>query len=127
MSTRQFASSGSAWEPVFGYSRAVREGNHVFVSGTVGRNEHGGPAAGAFEQAKRAIEIIAAALQELGAGLEDVVRTRVYVTDINLFEEIARAHEQAFGTTRPASSIVEVRRLIDDAYLVEIEAHAVVS
>jgi enamine deaminase RidA (YjgF/YER057c/UK114 family) len=127
MSTRQLASSGSAWEPVFGYSRAVREGNHVFVSGTVGRNEQGGPAASAYEQAKRAIEIIGAALRELGARLEDVVRTRVYVTDINLFEEIARAHEQAFGTTRPASSIVEVRRLIDDAYLVEIEADAVVS
>ncbi len=126
MNARQLASSGSPWEPVFGYSRAVRAGNQVFVSGTVGRSDDGGPAPGAYEQAKRAIEIIAAALLELGAGLEHVVRTRVYVTDIGLFEEIARAHGEAFGTTRPASSILEVRRLIEDAYVVEIEADAVI-
>src|SRR6266550_4776135 len=126
MNGRQLISSGAPWELIFGYSRAVRVGNQVFVAGTVGRNSDGSVPSGAYQQAKRALEIIGEALAEAGAGFDHVVRTRILVTDISLFDDIARAHGEVFGTIRPASALVEVRRLVEPDYLVEIEADAVV-
>jgi enamine deaminase RidA (YjgF/YER057c/UK114 family) len=126
MNGRQLISSGAPWEPIFGYSRAVRVGNQVFVAGTVGRNSDGSVPSGAYQQAKRALEIIGEALAEAGAGFDHVVRTRIFVTDIAFFDDVARAHGEVFGTIRPASALVEVRRLVEPDYLVEIEADAVV-
>jgi enamine deaminase RidA (YjgF/YER057c/UK114 family) len=126
MSERQLISSGAPWEPVFGYSRAVRVGNQVFVAGTVGRNPDGSVPSGAYAQAKRALEIVGEALAEAGAGFEHVVRTRIFVIDIAFFDEVARAHGEVFASIRPASSLVEVRRLVEPEYLLEIEADAVI-
>lgn len=126
MSGRRLISSGAPWEPVFGYSRAVRIGNQVFVSGTVGRNADGSVPSGAYQQAKRALEIIGAALVEAGASLDHVVRTRIFVTDIGSFDDVARAHGEIFSTIRPASALVEVRRLVEPEYVVEIEVDAVI-
>ena len=126
MSGRQLISSGAPWEPVFGYSRAVRVGNQVFVAGTVGRNPDGSVPSGAYAQAKRTLEIVGEALAEAGAGFEHVVRTRIFVTDIAFFDDVARAHGEVFASIRPASSLVEVRRLVEPEYLLEIEADAVI-
>ena len=126
MNGRQLISSGAPWEPIFGYSRAVRVGNQVFVAGTIGRNSDGSVPSGAYQQAKRALEIIGKALAEAGARSDHVVRTRIFVTDIAFFDDVARAHGEVFGTIRPASALVEVRRLVEPDYLVEIEADAVV-
>lgn len=123
---RLHASSGSPWEARVGYSRAVRSGNLIAVSGTVGLNGDGSYPAGAGEQARRALAIVQAAIEALGGRLEDVVRTRMFVTDIACFEEVGRAHGAVFGAIRPATSMVEVSRLVDAAALVEIEADAVV-
>jgi len=118
-------SSGTAWEPVVGYSRAVAAGDFVFVSGctSVAGAElvHPGDA---FAQAAQAIANAAAALTGLGASLADVVRTRMYVTDISRWEEIGRAHAEAFGEVRPATSMVQVAALIDPQMLVEVEVVA---
>ena len=127
MSGRQLISSGAPWEPVFGYSRAVRVGNQVFVAGTVGRNPDASVPSGAYAQAKRALEIVGEALAEAGAGFEHVVRTRIFVTDIAFFDDVARAHGEVFASIRPASSLVEVRRLVEPDYLVEIEVDAVIA
>jgi enamine deaminase RidA (YjgF/YER057c/UK114 family) len=127
MSGRQLISSGAPWEPIFGYSRAVRVGNQVFVAGTVGRNPDGSVPSGAYEQAKRALEIVGAALAEAGAGFDHVVRTRIFVTDIALFDDVARAHVEIFATIRPASAVVEVRRLIEPDYVLEIEVDAIIA
>ena len=125
---RQLVSSGAKWEPLVGYSRAVRVGPWVFVAGTTAAVE-GGDAVGGSDigaQTREALRRITAALVEAGAGLEDVVRTRMFVTDIGRWEEVGRAHGEVFGSIRPATSMVEVSRLIDPALLVEIEADAIV-
>lgn len=123
---RRRVSSGAPWESIVGYSRAVRSGPWVVVTGTVGRNADGTYPATAAEQTRRALAIIEAALQALGASIEHVVRTRIFVTDISCWEAIGREHGAVFGAILPATTMVEVRRLIDDEALVEIEADALV-
>lgn len=111
-----------------GYSRAVRVGSWVAVSGTTAAAPGGGAVGGddVGEQTREALRRVAAALAEVGAGLEHVVRTRMFVTDIARWEEVGRAHGEVFGAVRPASTMVEVSALIDPALLVEVEADAVV-
>lgn len=124
---RTCASTGSKWEPIIGYSRAVRAGNQVFVTGTVGVNADGSYAPTMEAQARRSFEIIRAAIEALGGRLSDVVRTRMFVTDISQWEALGRVHGELFGDIRPATTMVEVARLIDAAALVEIEADAVIA
>jgi len=125
---RQRVSSGTEWESIVGYSRAVRAGDQIHVAGTTATDEDGDvvgagdPAA----QTRQAIANVEAALGALDADLTDVVRTRLYVTDVDDWEAIGRAHGEAFGDVRPAATMVEVSRLIDPELLVEIEAVAVV-
>jgi enamine deaminase RidA (YjgF/YER057c/UK114 family) len=118
-------STGTAWEPIVGYSRAVAAGDYVFVSGctSVAGAEFVHPG-DAYRQTVQAIANVRAALEALGAGLADVVRTRLFVTDISRWEEYGRAHGEAFATVVPATSMVEVRGLIDPRMLVEVEAVA---
>jgi enamine deaminase RidA (YjgF/YER057c/UK114 family) len=124
---RDNITSNSPYEPLVGFSRAVRVGNQVFVSGTVGRGADGNViAGGVYEQARQAIENIRAALEDAGASLTDVVRTRTYLVDISTQDDFARAHREAFGDIRPASTLVEVSRLATPEMLVEIEADAVI-
>lgn len=120
--------SGAPWEPVVGYSRAVRIGPYIAVSGSapVGSDGELVGAGDAYEQAKQCIRVIQSALEQAGAGLGDVVRTRMFVTDIEQWAEYSRAHKEAFGEVMPATSMVEVTRLIDPAMLIEIEADAIV-
>ena len=124
---RQLYSSGTAWEPVVGYSRAVRVDNRIWVSGTTSTGSEGAIVGKGdpYAQAKQAIANIERALVSAGAGLADVVRTRIYVTDMAHWQDIGRAHGEAFADIRPASTMVEVSRLIDPDLLVEIEADAV--
>lgn len=128
MTQRQLVSSGAIWEPVVGYSRAVRVGPWVSVAGTTAAADGGGAVGGddIGAQAREALRRVVAALEQAGAGPEHVVRTRMFVTDINRWEEVGRAHGDVFGAIRPATSMVEVSRLIDPVLLVEIEADAVV-
>lgn len=126
---RRTVSSGATWEPLVGYSRAVRVGQWVSVSGTTASRKGGG-AVGGDDIGKQTTEVlrrIRLALEEAGSRLEDVVRTRIFVTDIGRWEEVGRAHAEVFTTIRPATTMVEVSRLIDPVLLVEIEADAVVS
>ncbi len=128
MSNRQQVSSGAPWESRVGYNRAVRVGNVVAVSGTTSIATDGsivGPG-DAYAQARRCIEIIANALGEAGAELRHVVRTRVYLTRIEDWDAVGRAHQEAFGDVCPASTMLEVSRLIGDQMLVEIEADAII-
>ena len=122
---RRYASSGSAWEPIVGYSRAVRSGDTITVTGTVGIGADGSFPAGAAAQTRRALEIIQAAIEALGGRLADVVRTRIYVTDISEWEAVGKVHGEVLGAIRPATTMVQVAKLIDDAALVEIEADAI--
>jgi enamine deaminase RidA (YjgF/YER057c/UK114 family) len=124
---RRFASTGSSWEPVIGYSRAVRTGDHIAVTGTVGLEPDGMFAPTMKGQTRRALEIILAAVEALGGKASDVVRTRMFVTDIGKWQEVGEVHGEVFGQIRPATTMVEVARLIDDAALIEIEADAVVA
>ena len=125
-SGRQCASSGSKWEPKMGYSRAVRAGNWIAVTGTVGINADGTYSQSLKDQAKRSLDIIRAAIEALGGKIENVIRTRMYVTDVSKWEEVAAAHGEMFGEIRPATTIVEVTKLIDADAQIEIEADAVV-
>jgi enamine deaminase RidA (YjgF/YER057c/UK114 family) len=126
MTTKRLITSGSKWEPLLGYSRAVVAGNTVYVSGTCGVEADGSVAQDMYGQAKRALQIIEGALAEAGAGMKDVVRTRIFVTDASQFDAIAKAHGEVFGEIRPATTIVEVSKLVDAAFMVEIEAVAVI-
>ena len=124
---RRCASSGSKWEPIMGYSRAVRSGNLIAVTGTVGINADGSYDPDFGKQTARSLAIIGAAIEALGGKLEHVIRTRMYVTDVSKWEEVARVHGSVFGEIRPATTIVEVAKLIDAAALIEIEADVVIS
>jgi enamine deaminase RidA (YjgF/YER057c/UK114 family) len=124
---RKCASSGSKWEPIMGYSRAVRSGNLIAVTGTVGLGADGKYSPSIADQTRRSLEIIRAAIEELGGRMEQVIRTRMYVTDVSQWQEVARVHGDVFSEIRPATTIVEVVRLIDDKAKIEIEADVVVS
>ncbi|PSQ04364.1 hypothetical protein BRC95_08295 [Halobacteriales archaeon QS_5_68_33] len=124
---RQLVASGTDWEAHVGYSRAVRAGDQVHVSGTTPVDDAGeGIGETPYEQTVAALEIVEEALDEAGASLVDVVRTRLYVTDIDDYEAIGRAHGEFFGDVRPATSMVEVSRLVREEFRVEIEATALV-
>lgn len=125
--TRKLVSSGSQFEPRIGFSRAVRVGNIVAVSGTAPIAPDGGVAApgDVYGQARRCLEIIGQAIAKAGLDMDSVIRTRVMLTDISRWEEAARAHGEVFGAIRPASTFVEVKGLIDRGWLVEIEADCV--
>ena len=126
MSDRERISSGAKWEPIVGYSRAVKVGNRIYVTGTTALRENGEIVGGndAYEQARQCIRNIENALHGLGADLEHVVRTRMFVTDISRWEEYGRAHGEFFREVMPATTMVEVSALIDPQMLIEIEADA---
>ena len=121
--------TGAKWEPLVGYCRAVKSGNFIAVSGCAPVAEDGGVFApgDAHAQAKRCLEIVVRALRELGAGPEQVVRTRMFVTDISRWQDYGRAHGEVFRDHPPATSMIEVKGLIDPAMLIEIEADAVLT
>jgi enamine deaminase RidA (YjgF/YER057c/UK114 family) len=122
---RRLVSSGSPYEPTIGFSRAVRDGRHVFVAGTCAVMPDGAaPPADAYGQAKRCLEIIASALREAGAEPEHVVRTRTFLLEVKDWDEVGRAHGEMFGDVRPASTMIVVSGFLDPRWLVEIEADA---
>ena len=125
--TRTNYCSGAKWEEIVGYSRAVKVGNVIEVTGTVAVDQGGKPVGGtsAYEQTKFAIQKIEKVLQQAGASLSDVVRTRMFVTDISRWEEYGKAHGEFFSAIKPCTSMIEVKALIEPDYLVEIEATAI--
>ncbi len=127
--TRYNYSSGAPWEEIVGYSRAVKIGNIIEVTGTVSVNEHNEivGVGDAYAQTKYIIEKIAKVLEQAGSGLKDVVRTRMFVTDISLWEEYGRAHGEFFSVIKPCTTMVEVKALIAPEYLIEIEASAILT
>jgi enamine deaminase RidA (YjgF/YER057c/UK114 family) len=129
MSDRQNVSSGTTWESIAGFSRAVRIGNVIHVSGTTATDENGNVVGlnDPHAQTSYIIRKIERALNQAGASLTDVIRTRIYVTDVSQWEIIARAHGEFFNEIRPANTLVEVSALVGDGYLVEMEAEAVIS
>jgi len=122
-------SSGAKWEDIVGYSRAVKVGNIVEVTGTVAVDENNNPVGGnsAYEQTRFVLQKIEKILIRAGASMKDVIRTRIYVTDISRWEEYGKAHGEFFGKIKPCTTMVEVKNLIDPAYLVEIEASAIIT
>jgi enamine deaminase RidA (YjgF/YER057c/UK114 family) len=128
MSKRENISTGSKWEPILGYSRAVKAGNYVHVSGTTGSGADGKivGVGDPYAQTVQAIKNLQAGLERAGANLEHVVRTRLFVTEISEWEKFGKAHGEFFGDVRPAMTIVEVSKLIDPDMMIEIEADAYV-
>jgi enamine deaminase RidA (YjgF/YER057c/UK114 family) len=126
ISDRQNISSGAKWEDIVGYSRAVRVGTRIYLTGTTAIDEHNEVVGidDGYAQAAQAIRNIERALKQAGATLENVVRTRMFVTDISRWQEYGRAHSEFFGAIRPCATMVEVRALIDPRMLIEIEAEA---
>lgn len=129
MTSRQNLSSGATWEPIVGYSRAVRIGKIIEVSGTCAVDNDGHPfgLGDPYLQTKRSLEIIMNAIEKLGGSLQDIIRTRIYVTDISQWAEIGKAHGEVFGEIRPVTTMIEVSNLISQEYLVEIEATAILT
>jgi enamine deaminase RidA (YjgF/YER057c/UK114 family) len=123
---RKCASSGSKWEPIMGYSRAVRSGNFIAVSGCVGINPDGTYSKNVGEQTRRSLAIIRAVIEALGGRMDQVIRTRMFVTDVSKWEEIAKVHGEVFAEIRPATTIVEIAKLIDADAQIEIEADVIV-
>ena len=128
MRNRQTVSTGTVWEDIAGYSRAIRVGNHIYVSGTTATDANGQLAGGddPYQQSQFIIQKIERALNELGASLQDVVRTRTYIVNEDQWEPVSRAHGEAFSTIRPANTLIVVKALVGDGYLVEMEADALI-